>query len=132
MAEEGENLSLRTIRGSLSLAASAVLLAAAALAAGKLSNVILLALSFGMMDLMLPCAWAVCLDVGDRHAGVTGAMNTAGNLGGFMCTVLFGYLVKAFGNYDGPLFVIATLLMISAILFSRIDSTRRLGEGESG
>jgi MFS family permease len=123
----------RRLVGSLSLAASAVLLAAAALATGKLSNVILLALSFGMMDLMLPCAWAICLDVGDRHAGaVTGAMNTAGNLGGFMCTVLFGYLVKAFGNYDAPLFVIATLLMISAILFSRIDPTRCLGQGDSG
>jgi ACS family glucarate transporter-like MFS transporter len=59
-------------------------------------------------------------------------MNTAGNLGGFMCTVLFGYLVKAFGNYDAPLFVIATLLMISAILFSRIDPTRCLGQGDSG
>jgi MFS transporter, ACS family, glucarate transporter len=120
----------RRLLGSLSLAGSALLLAAAALVAGKVSNVILLSLSFGVMDVMLPCAWAVCLDVGARHAGaLTGAMNTAGNLGGFICTVLFGYLVKAFGSYDAPLLVIATLLMISAVCFSRIDSTRLLGEG---
>jgi len=117
----------RRLVGSLSLAVSAVLLAAAAMAAGKQAVVVLLSLSFGTMDLMLPCAWALCLDVGRQHAGaVTGAMNTAGNVGGFICTVLFGYIVKSFGSYSAPLFVIAVMLMISAVLFSRIDPTRPL------
>jgi MFS transporter, ACS family, glucarate transporter len=79
-----------------------------------------------VMDLMLPSAWAVCLDVGGKHAGVvSGAMNTAGNLGGFACTVLFGYIVTAFG-YNAPLLVIASMLMTSAILFTRIDPTKPL------
>ena len=117
----------RRLVGSVSLAVSAVLLAAAAMAGGKHTAVALLSLSFGTMDLMLPCAWALCLDVGRQHAGaVTGAMNTAGNIGGFICTVLFGYIVKSFGSYSAPLFVIAVMLMISAVLFSRIDPTRPL------
>jgi hypothetical protein len=42
-------------------------------------------------------------------------MNTAGQAGGFVCTVLFGYLVKAFGDYDVPIFVIAGMVMISQL-----------------
>jgi MFS family permease len=116
----------RCLMGSASLAVAAILLASAALVPGKPGVVILLSLSFGVMDLMLPSAWAVCLDVGRKHAGVvTGAMNTAGNLGGFACTVLFGYIVTAFG-YNAPLLVIASMLMISALLFTRIDPTKPL------
>ena len=40
---------------------------------------LLLALAYAGSDFMLPVAWAVCLDIGGRHAGaVSGAMNMAG------------------------------------------------------
>ena len=118
----------RRIIGTVCLALSAILLAGAGLSGDKVSVVLLLSLSFGVMDLMLPSAWAVCLDVGHKYAGaISGAMNTAGNLGGFLCTVLFGYIVKmSNNNYNVPLFVIATMLMISSLLFSRIDSSHPL------
>ena len=35
--------------------------------------------------------------------GRAGAMNMAGQLGSFLTTVLFGYLVNAFGSYNAPL-----------------------------
>ena len=86
--------------------------------------VLFLALGFGVMDLMLPTAWAICLDVAQKYAGaVTGAMNMSGQLGGFLCTVLFGYAVERSGSYHTPLFVIAFMLLVSASLFSRIDPT---------
>jgi nitrate/nitrite transporter NarK len=53
-------------------------------------------------------------------------MNTAGNLGGLLCTVVFGYAVRATGNYNLPLFGIATVVLISATLFSQVDCTRGL------
>ena len=34
-------------------------------------------------------------------------MNTAGQLGGFICAVVFGYLVQATGNYHQPVWVVA-------------------------
>src|SRR5205823_259993 len=69
--------------------------------------VVLSSLGFGIADLMLPSAWAICLDIGRNHAGVvTGAMNTAGQLGGFVCSVLFGYMVKATNNYQQPLWIV--------------------------
>jgi MFS family permease len=94
--------------------------------------VLFLALGFGVMDLMLPTAWAICLDLAPKYAGaVTGAMNMSGQFGGFLCTVLFGYAVERSGSYHTPLFLIAFMLLISAFLFSCIDPTRPLVEEEA-
>ena len=120
-------LGARRLVGSVCLAVSAGLLCATAVTRGKVSGVICLTLGFGIMDCMLPSAWAICLDVGRRYAGaVSGAMNTAGNVGGFICSVLFGYLVTGFGSYHAPIFVIAAMVMTSAFLFWRVDPTRPL------
>jgi MFS transporter, ACS family, glucarate transporter len=117
----------RRIVGAGSLFISALFLIGVASTTGKLLGVVLLAVGFGVMDCMLPAAWAMCLDVGGRYGGaVSGAMNTAGQAGGFVCTVLFGYLVGAFGDYDVPIFIIAGMVMISAWLFWCIDAARPL------
>jgi ACS family glucarate transporter-like MFS transporter len=70
----------------------------------------------------------VCVDVGKRHAGaVTGAMNTAGQLGSFLSSVAFGALVDAFGGrYDIPLVLFSGCLLLSAVIFLRIDASRPL------
>jgi len=113
--------------GVLSLSAAAAMLLGAALTTDRYSTVALLTLSFATMDLMLPSAWAICLDIGGSHAGaVTGAMNTAGQLGGFICTLVFGYAVAYFDSYNAPLFGIAGMLALAAFLFSKIDATRPL------
>ena len=76
---------------------------------------------------MLPTAWAVCLDVGKKYAGaVTGTMNTAGQIGSFMSSVLFGYLVRYWGSYDKPLIPITIMLAISCALWLKIDPTEEL------
>ena len=112
----------RCLIGTVCLTAAAMCIAAAALVPGKIAAIALLTLGFGVMDLMLASAWAVCLDVGAKFAGaVTGAMNSGGQLGGFACAVVFGYIVKATGDYNMPLFAIAGALFLSAVLFSRID-----------
>jgi len=47
----------------------------------KTAIVVLSSLGFGVADLMLPVAWAICLDIGRRHSGVvTGSMNMAAQL----------------------------------------------------
>jgi hypothetical protein len=53
-------------------------------------------------------------------------MNTSGQFGGFLCTVLFGYLVREFNDYNLPLFVIAGMVALAAFLFTRIDASRPL------
>ena len=119
----------RRLVGSLSLAASSLLLIAMTLTRYKPAIVVLSSLGFGVADLMLPAAWALCMDVSGRYAGaITGAMNTAGQLGGFLCAVLFGYVVQATGNYHVPVWSVAAMVMIAACLFARIDATRSLVE----
>src|SRR5260370_15521981 len=115
----------RRLVGFVSLSVSALLLVAMTLTRNKSAIVALSSLGFGVDDLMLPAAWALCLDVGHRYAGVvTGTMNTAGQLGGFVCSVLFGYSVEARGNYYEPLWVVAGMVMVAALLFTRIHPTR--------
>jgi MFS family permease len=117
----------RRLIGSAALAAAGLLILIAALIDGKAVVIAILAATLGIMDLMLPSAWAVCVDVGREHAGaVSGAMNTAGLVGGFTCTILFGYIVKLTGNYNLPLLAIGTMLLVSACLFVRIDATQQL------
>jgi nitrate/nitrite transporter NarK len=117
----------RVIVGSTCLTIGACLLVATALTRDRGMAVALLSIGFGVLDLMLPSAWAICLDISGPHAGaVSGAMNTAGQLGGFMCTVLFGYIVGEYNDYDLPLFVIAGMVAFSAFLFTRIDASRPL------
>jgi MFS family permease len=111
------------------LALASVLMFLAGNIPGKLQVFIFLSLCFGIFDFMLPGAWAICLDIGKKYGGtISGAMNTAGNIGGFVCATVFGYLVEATGNYNFPLYVIAVMLLTSAILFSLLDPTRKLVE----
>jgi predicted MFS family arabinose efflux permease len=117
----------RRLVGSVSLALSALLFLITALTTGKAVGVIALTLGYGAMDGMLPASWANCLDVGGPYGGaVSGVMNSVVQVGGFLSTVLFGYLMKSFDSYNAPLFVIAPMMLISAVLFARIDPTRPL------
>ena len=119
----------RKALGSTSLAISAVCMFLAAFIPGKMAVFVFLSLCFGIFDLMLPSAWALCIDLGKQHAGtISGAMNTAGNLGGFFCGILFGFLVQSSGNYNLPLYMIAGMLIISACLFALINPTKPIVE----
>lgn len=115
------------------LALASVLMFLAGFIPGKLQVFIFLSLCFGIFDLMLPGAWAICLDIGKKYGGtISGSMNTAGNIGGFACATVFGYLVDATGNYNFPIYVISAMLLISALLFSFLDPTKKLVDEETG
>lgn len=124
----GRKRTYRWITATCLLATSGLLLTMS-LAHGPVAIVMLATLGFGIMDLMLPSAWAMCMSLGGRYGGTaTGVMNTAGNLGGWLCTILFGYIIHATGNYNLPLRVVAAMVLIAAILFSRVDCTRGIVE----
>jgi MFS transporter, ACS family, glucarate transporter len=86
-----------------------------------------LSLIYGGITFQQPAVFAVCLDIGGKYAGaVTGAMNTAAQVGSVVSSVLFGYLVNRFGNYDVPFIPMATLLFIGTLLWLKLDPTREL------
>lgn len=110
---------------SVCLTVTAGLLVLMSLATGKLAIVVLAGLAFMVMDLMLPAAWAMCMSIGGRYGGTaSGVMNTAGNLGGFVCSVAFGYVVVATGNYNLPLQGIAGMVVLAAAIFAFIDCSK--------
>lgn len=114
---------------SVCLAVSSVLMLSMSLVHGHVAIVVLATLGFGVMDLMLPSAWAMCMSLGGRYGGTaTGVMNTAGNLGGWFCTVAFGYAVKATGDYNLPLQAVAGMVLLGAVVFSQVDCTKGLSD----
>jgi len=117
----------RRIIAMCGLGASALFTVATILTPNKYVALVFLALSYAGSDFMLPTSWAVCLDIGKKYAGaVTGAMNTAGQIGSFLSSVVFGYLVKYSGSYEVPLVPMAVMLTVSAALWMKIDATKAL------
>lgn len=88
---------------------------------------VLLSLAYGGITFQQPIMFAVCLDIGGEYAGeVVGAMNTASQTGSLVSALLFGYLVSHFGSYNAPFIPMAALCAIGAVLWLKVDPTRRL------
>jgi len=116
--------SLRVARcsiGSVSLIGAGILLGAAGLTSDAWTAVWLLAAGLGVMNGMLPVSWSLAVDLGREHSGaVSGAMNTAGQIGSFLSSVAFGYMVESFGSYDRALLPLAFMLVMSGWTFALI------------
>jgi ACS family glucarate transporter-like MFS transporter len=109
------------------LVLTGMLMLALSVAHEKWLIAVLSSAGFGAMDLMLPCAWSMCMTIGGRLGGTaTAVMNTAGNLGGFFCTFGFGYVLSATGSYEAPLRAVAAMVIVSGLIFSTIDCSRGL------
>jgi MFS family permease len=117
----------RSVLGCCAFFGSAVLLLGSMAAEERLFKAILIALALASADLGLAAAWAVCLDVGRRHAGVvTGAMNTFGNLGGMFAPLVVGLVVDRFASWNVAFHVSAAVYAMGALLWLAVDPTRRL------
>ncbi len=80
---------------------------------------------FGL-ELTVGVSWAIPLDIGADYAGsVSAVMNTCGNIGGALSPTLLAYLVRSYG-WNVPFVFAAVLCGIAAVLFLKIDATRRV------
>jgi len=90
--------------------------------------VLFMTLGLAFMDVTAPVSWALATDLGRASSGaVTGAMNTAGLLGGTAASLGIGYLVQWTGDYHLPVTVIACQLLVGAACAStltRMDQDR--------
>jgi ACS family glucarate transporter-like MFS transporter len=71
-------------------------------------------------DMTLPPSWAFCIDIGRANAGaVSGTMNMAGNIGSFVTSLAFPYLLALTGSTT-PFFVLgAALNLLAAWLWTK-------------
>jgi MFS family permease len=78
------------------------------------------------LELTVGVSWAIPLDIGADYAGsVSAVMNMCGNIGGAISPALVAYLATGYG-WDMPFLLASTLCVIAALLFSRIDATRKI------
>jgi MFS transporter, ACS family, glucarate transporter len=109
---------------------SALAMAAAMLTPDKFVALIFLAISYLGVTVIQPTAFAVCLDIAPRHGGaVAGAMNTAAQVGAFLSSIAYGYLVTVTASYDLPLLPMVFMLIFSALLWLKIDPAEPLIAG---
>jgi MFS transporter, ACS family, glucarate transporter len=122
----------RRVVGTTGLALGAFFLFATAWTDSKVLAAIFLSLGYFSMDCQMPVSWALPLDLAGKSAGsIAGAMNMAGQLGSFLSTVAFGYMIEYWGgNYNKALVPLACMTVLSAIVFSRIDPTVPLVDDE--
>src|SRR5262245_15339403 len=91
-------------------------------------TVVLLALVYGTITFQQSAVFGACLDMGRDHAGaVIGLMNTSAQVGGFLASVAYGYIVTGFSSYDAPFVPMAALLFVGALLCLRIDVSLEIG-----
>ena len=109
----------------LPLAATAIVLAVVSTSA--LHSALFLAAAAGLAALGVAPAWAVCLEIGGRHAGVvSGAMNTFGNLGGAISPAVVGIALERWGSWHLPLYSVALFYVVSGLCWLAIDPQRRI------
>jgi MFS family permease len=95
----------------------------------NVAAVILLALGMAAMDLTAPVAWAVATEMGGKSSGaVTGAMNTAGLLGGTICSLGIGYLITWSKSYQLPVVVLAGVMLSGAVVASMLNLNKHTTE----
>jgi MFS family permease len=94
--------------------------------------VLFVALAAFCNDLTMGSAWASCIDIGGRYAGiVAGCMNTIGNLGGAVAGYSTGLVLDYFKQDPGTGWTVNFLsfglvYVAAALLWLRFDATRQV------
>lgn len=108
--------------GVFGYTAGAATLVAVARVENNRTAALLLALALAFQTTTISAAWAVCLDVGRKYAGVvTGCMNTVGNIGGTIAPLVVGYAVKQWGSWTLPFYVMAAVLVFGVVMWLLVD-----------
>jgi len=72
-------------------------------------------------------SFASCVELGGDRAGtIAGIMNFVGQTGAFLMSIFFGRIVDLSGSFDAPQFLMVGVLLAGALLWSRVDVTKRI------
>jgi MFS transporter, ACS family, glucarate transporter len=115
----------RCIPGVLGLPLAALAILAAISTPAPTGAALLLAAAAGLAALGVSPGWAVCLEIGGRHAGVvSGSMNTFGNLGGTLSPIVVGWCLQRWDSWNTSLVSVAVCYVLAALCWLAIDPTR--------
>lgn len=122
----------RRTPGLIGLPLGAAAIVGAVLTQNPMAAALLLALGGGLAAMGVAPGWAVCLEIGGKHAGVvTGAMNTFGNLGGTLSPLVVGLCLQHWHSWNAPLFTVAVFYLVSAACWLAVDPTKPIPDDKS-
>jgi sugar phosphate permease len=105
---------------------SAVATVPAVLTADPHVSVAWYCVAFFGLEWTVGISWAVPLDIGGDFAGsVSAVMNMLGNVGGAVAATVVTYTAAHYG-WNVPFLMTASLCVIAAVLWLKIDATRRV------
>jgi MFS family permease len=111
--------------GFIAFITCAALLVSSTVVVSPVAKALLLALALGSADMALSACWAVCLDVGERHAGVvSGFMNTFGNLGGLAGPIVVGIALERWHSWAVPFYITAGVYAVGALAWLAVDPSQ--------
>ena len=118
--------------GMAGFACAAVFALLAAVTHSKLGTLVLLCMSYSGICFTQPMIFPTCIEVAKKFPGsMAGAQNTTNQVGSFLSGVLFGYIAKSSGSYDRPLFLLALVLTLGAVLWLKINPEEELVPDEA-
>lgn len=120
--------------GGGSLLIAGVAMIAGAAAEDRVAAALLIAFSGAADSFLLGAAWGTCLDIAGRDAGlVTGAMNTAGQVGAVLSPVILPFfLPKGAENWAAPLYIAGGLYIAGSACWLFIDPRRPIPGAGAG
>jgi sugar phosphate permease len=113
----------RRLMAMIGFAGAGLLLVVSVNTQAVLPAMLLMGLASFCNDLVMPGAWGACMDVGGRYAGtVSGSMNMAGNIAGFVAPIVGGYILKTYnGDYNAFIYLMAAVYAGGLICWPLID-----------
>jgi MFS family permease len=113
----------RRLPGLIGLPLAAAAIVAATWTGDGVASALLFAAAAGLVSLAVAPAWAVCLDIGSRHAGVvTGAMVASGCVGGALSTMAMGICLDRYHSFEAALLLNAAFAVVGAVAWTLIDA----------
>src|SRR5882724_1002318 len=89
-------------------------------------------------DLVMPGAWAACMDIGGRYAGtLAGSMNMMGNVAGFVAPMVGGTILESTKQATGVsdwnqfLYVMAVVYLLGTVVWPFIDPVTSIDRREA-
>ena len=120
----------RRLMAMVGFAGAAILLVASINTEAVLPAMLLMGLASFFNDLVMPGAWGACMDVGGKYAGtVSGSMNMAGNIAGFVAPSVGGYILATYNNdYNIMLYLMAGVYALGVLCWPFIDPVTPLDD----
>jgi sugar phosphate permease len=78
-------------------------------------------------DLVMPCAWGSCMDIGGKYAGtLSGSMNMMGNFAGFFSPWIGGIILDKTGSWDNYFYTFIAAYALGALCWPFLNSRHTL------